>query len=1295
MSEKTGGEEENADEVNFNPPLSHQAQPSRTIPFDTDLSHFDNYTDIVPNSDFAIPQPSTLSLFKDAQFQGNDITCERDEQNSNGNSESSFTYYFGTQAQANIDEWEKLESDNKTLRSSISHLKSFQFLSAGSNSDSNLQDKDKLNNRDDLKTEKNKENLIGMTKRKSTLKKSNVKRKSQTDAAKDKSETRKQRESTKKKSTKGSRIKSITSQVSKKYGSNSKLNSNQIPILLALSGKKNKVNEVINKLIKIEDESKRKNNFDSGIEITRNDTDGKDIQSNDLTLVYNKNEWKIVLSEINKRFPKLSKRTKRSLEFIDSKYQKQVEKIGNTKQNSTNYSDAGIYDIDDKSNNKMKKSLWEDSASVPLTFTKEELAILYGFEANSGASRENTPTLIEDNDEENNNNDEHNNNKENIDESQFDIEKSFFISSDEEDNTSQDDNLNDDRECDNNDVLGNELRYSLTLSMLLDSGDNKTKRSDESYQFVASPDKEVGHFEDITSGQFTQIEEEDKFDEDEEEEGVLTHAEDSDQELIDAIVLQDEPFKAPNPLTSEGFGKESFNVNKEFRSDNLRTKNVLSTQLNLCSLSEIGNAVESQSRSQMQMHTQTQTETQSQSQTQTQTQTQTQLGTQFPSAAQPQVASDSHVPERLLYPGSFGIPKLVREKKSEPIESKLKDRNIISDIDKIQVLESIIEPPSAQLTSFKLGSEYNKPIKAHCGCSGIEDIGQKDEVDADQGYVIRITSSETLTNYQPLEKRVPNPITDDVNDNDVKDMNDVIGNKDEREGVDNKSNENGDEEEDEDEEFKIIAISSSQSNDILHETNEILVRTPNKKRRASSIYESALLNSAHNSDKKKKIQPVEREVQEDNYTFDENNKDKNFAIRKLKFSQSYKNDSVDHNHQDEDIEVIEIESDHEFDDDDLSVEVLIDRVNSVSNSIDNNKTKITKYDSEEDNENRTDESEQSVIEIPNSQDDEDIFFYRMTQMEDNKQEKVEYNDTNHVILVSSSQKECEQDDSSDKDDEFENGINIISIDKKFNNDIFRNVDDDSDYENNDDIYLSAKEYNSYQVPNSYQSSKKYSKDQESAIKELEKVEKVKHDHIDSSTTIDFNKFSVKELRQQMSEWGLKPVKGKENMIKSLQRTIKLIDKDLISQSVNDKGENFILFSQPKIDEDISNIESAKATGNLNNNVKTEIFKKIRNIVVNDKKLFNKVITYKAIALNKFKKILNLDKSIDINIEILIEFLDYYGIVYVNGDDGKDGEDGEDGEDGIDYDQGEEEEDGGIAVDGVDVTEATQISQFTQ
>ncbi|OWB81695.1 hypothetical protein B5S33_g314 [[Candida] boidinii] len=1291
MSEKTGGVEENADEVNFNPPLSHQAQPSRTIPFDTDLSHFDNYTDIVPNSDSGIPQPSTLSLFKDAQFQGNDITSERDEQNSNGNSESSFTYYFGTQAQANIDEWEKLESDNKTLRSSISHLKSFQFLSADSSSDSNLQDKDKLNNSDDLKTEKNKENSIDMNKRKSTLKKLNVKRKSQTDASKDKIDTRKQRESTKKKSNKGSRIKSITSQVSKKYGSNSKLNSNQIPILLALSGKKNKVNEVINKLIKIEDESKRKNNFDSGIEITRNDTDGKDIQNNDLTLVYNKNEWKIVLSEINKSFPRLSKRTKRTLEFIDSKYQKQVEKIGNTKQNSTDDCDANIYDIDDKSSNKMKKSLWEDSASVPLTFTKEELAILYGFEANSGASRANTPTLIGDNDEENNNNDEHNNNnnKGNIDESQFDIEKSFFISSDEEDNTSQDDDLNDDRECDNNDVLGNELRYSLTLSMLLDSGDNKTKRGDENYQFVESPNKEVDHFEDIKSGQFTQIEEEDKVDEDEEEE-VLTHAEDSDQELIDAIVLQDEPFKAPNPLTSKGFGKESFNVNKEFRSDNLRTRNILSTQSNLCSLSEIGNAVESQSRSQMQMHTQTQTETesQSQSQTQTQTQTQTQLGTQFPSAAQPQVESDSHVLERLLYPGSFGIPKLVRAKKSEPIESKLKDRNIISDIDKIQVLESIIEPPSAQLTSFKLGNEYSRPIKAHCG--GIEDMGQKDENDADQGYVIRITSSDTLTNYQPLETRVPNPINDDVNDTVVKGMNNVNDNKDDRVGVDNNSKENGDEEEDEDEEFKIIAISSSQSNDILHETNEILVRTPNKKRRASSIYESALLNSAHNSDKKKMIQPVEREVQEDNYNFDENHKNKNFAIRKLKFSQSYKNESVDHNHQDEDIEVIEIDSDHEFDDDDLSVEVLIDRVNSVSNSIDNNKTKSTKYDSEEDNENRTDETEQSLIEIPNSQDDEDIFFYRMTEMEDNKkQENVEYNDTNHVILVSSSQKECEQEDSSDKDDEFDNGISIISVDKKLNNDIFRNVDDDSDYENNDDIYLSAKEYNSYQIPNSYQSSKKYSKDQESAIKELEKVEKVKHDNIDSSTIIDFKKFSVKELRQQMNEWGLKPVKGKENMIKSLQRTIKLIDKGLISQSVNDKGENFILFSQPKIDEDITNIESAKATGNVKNNVKTEIFKKIRNIVLNDKKLFNKVITYKAIALNKFRKILNLDKSVDINIEILIECLDYYGIVYVNGDDGNDGEDG------IDYDQGEEEEDGGIAVDGVDVTEATQISQFTQ
>ncbi|GME78656.1 unnamed protein product [[Candida] boidinii] len=244
------------------------------------------------------------------------------------------------------------------------------------------------------------------------------------------------------------------------------------------------------------------------------------------------------------------------------------------------------------------------------------------------------------------------------------------------------------------------------------------------------------------------------------------------------------------------------------------------------------------------------------------------------------------------------------------------------------------------------------------------------------------------------------------------------------------------------------------------------------------------------------------------------------------------------------------------------------------------------------------------------------------------------------------------------------------------------IDDKSDDDNNDDIYLSAKEYNSYRISNSYHAHKEDSKDQESITRESGNVEDAEFDNIDSSTTIDFKKFSVKELRQQMNEWGLKPVKGKENMIKTLQKTIKLIEKDSISQSVNDKGENFILFSQSKIDQDSINIENskakAKAKANNNNNVKIEIFKKIRKVVLNDKELFSKIVTYKPIILNKFKKILNNDKNIDINIEILIEFLDYYGIIYVNGDDGKDAEDD------IAYDD-----------EGDDVTEETQVSQFTQ
>ncbi|KAH3660439.1 hypothetical protein OGAPHI_007025 [Ogataea philodendri] len=127
------------------------------------------------------------------------------------------------------------------------------------------------------------------------------------------------------------KIKSLGDQMSKKYG---KKNDN-VAVLLALSGKKRKVKDIIRSIARIEEKSTEK---------------AQDLD--EINLLYSKDEWVEVRDEITRNLPKLSKSAKMTLDLISEKYDKQRE----------------------------NKQLWQESSTPPLVFSKDEIQNLYDFE---------------------------------------------------------------------------------------------------------------------------------------------------------------------------------------------------------------------------------------------------------------------------------------------------------------------------------------------------------------------------------------------------------------------------------------------------------------------------------------------------------------------------------------------------------------------------------------------------------------------------------------------------------------------------------------------------------------------------------------------------------------------------------------------------------------------------------------------------------------------------------------------------------------------------------------------------
>ncbi|GMF05452.1 unnamed protein product [Ambrosiozyma monospora] len=124
---------------------------------------------------------------------------------------------------------------------------------------------------------------------------------------------------------KPNRIKSINDQMTKKYSKS--------PLLMALSGKKKKVSDLLKKIQDVEsselqDQKRTKSDlstFETIDSVSQSEDDSTSPELNKISRIYTKNEWSQVIKCINENLPKLSKRTKKTLNQITARYNKSPE----------------------------------------------------------------------------------------------------------------------------------------------------------------------------------------------------------------------------------------------------------------------------------------------------------------------------------------------------------------------------------------------------------------------------------------------------------------------------------------------------------------------------------------------------------------------------------------------------------------------------------------------------------------------------------------------------------------------------------------------------------------------------------------------------------------------------------------------------------------------------------------------------------------------------------------------------------------------------------------------------------
>ncbi|QPG73628.1 hypothetical protein FOA43_000940 [Brettanomyces nanus] len=148
-----------------------------------------------------------------------------------------------------------------------------------------------------------------------------------------------------------------------------------------------------------------------------------------------------------------------------------------------------------------------------------------------------------------------------------------------------------------------------------------------------------------------------------------------------------------------------------------------------------------------------------------------------------------------------------------------------------------------------------------------------------------------------------------------------------------------------------------------------------------------------------------------------------------------------------------------------------------------------------------------------------------------------------------------------------------------------------------------------------------------------------------SQCVFFEKFSTKQLRSQIVEWGLKPVKSRKGMLSLLQMTCGMMDEKLLKRSLKrfKEGKDDIVH----VDEESGQIGVFKQKEIVRKN----LFKRIRNCLVDNKQLYNEVLVYKPLSIDGVMKYLHSKGMRDLDTGIVCDCLDELGICFTNSQSG--------------------------------------------
>lgn len=139
----------------------------------------------------------------------------------------------------------------------------------------------------------------------------------------------------------------------------------------------------------------------------------------------------------------------------------------------------------------------------------------------------------------------------------------------------------------------------------------------------------------------------------------------------------------------------------------------------------------------------------------------------------------------------------------------------------------------------------------------------------------------------------------------------------------------------------------------------------------------------------------------------------------------------------------------------------------------------------------------------------------------------------------------------------------------------------------------------------------------------------------------FKKFSTKQLRHQISAWGLKPVRSRKGMLSLLEMSCGMIDTKLLQIALDKYN---------PIKDEIIRINHAKKPEDDRKIIEREAFTRIRKILLTSNVISEDILVYKPLRVDNVMRFLHKKGLRDLDTGLLCDCLDELGICFTESDD---------------------------------------------